>query len=69
MTALQRMLMQCEGKKIHLLPAWPKTWDVHFKLHAPFRTSVECVYRNGRVTKLTVTPTARAADVVRCDPQ
>ena len=49
MIALQRMLMQCEGDRILLLPAWPKDWDVSFKLHAPRQTTVECVYRGGKV--------------------
>ncbi|MBN2762114.1 MAG: hypothetical protein JXR41_03410, partial [Bacteroidales bacterium] len=29
MIGLQEMLMQVDGKKIFLLPAWPKEWDVH----------------------------------------
>ena len=69
MTALQRMLMQCEGKKIYILPAWPKDWPVHFKLHAPFRTSVECRFSGGKIVELKVSPPARAADVVRCEAQ
>jgi hypothetical protein len=61
---LQRMLMQCEGDKILLLPAWPKEWDVNFKLHAPKNTTVECEVRNGKVVKLIVTPESRLKDVV-----
>ena len=64
MIALQRMLMQCEGKKLLLFPAWPKDWDVDFKLHAPQNTTVECVYRGGKVEKLVVMPEGRAKDVV-----
>jgi hypothetical protein len=63
MTALQRMLMQCEGDKIALLPAWPKDWNVTFKLHAPKQTTVECEFLNGKVVKLVVQPTSRRADV------
>jgi len=63
MTALQRMLIQCRGGKILLLPAWPKEWDVHFKLHAPLKTTVECIVRNGKVQTLNVTPKSRRADV------
>ena len=29
MIGLQEMLMQSDGKKIYLFPAWPKDWDVH----------------------------------------
>ena len=60
----QLMLLQADGDKIRVLPAWPKTWDVHFKLHAPRQTVVECVYRGGKVEKLIVTPESRRADVV-----
>lgn len=60
----QLMLLQDDGQKLRLLPAWPKTWDVDFKLHASRNTVVECVYRSGRIQKLTVTPKARAKDVV-----
>jgi hypothetical protein len=58
------MLLQCEGDKIRLLPAWPKDWDVSFKLHAPGNTTVQCLYRAGKAEKLTVTPSARALDVI-----
>ena len=62
--ALQTMLMQTEGTKILLLPAWPKTWDVAFKLHAPMRTVVEGEYRSGRLARLVVSPSSRSSDVV-----
>ncbi len=61
--ALQTMLMQCEGTRILLFPAWPKEWDVEFKLHAPYRTTVEGVLRSGRLVSLTVTPPQRRRDV------
>ncbi|KAH0534174.1 hypothetical protein FGG08_007221 [Glutinoglossum americanum] len=60
----QLMLLQSVGDRILLLPAWPKNWDVSFKLHAPRRTTVECVYRAGRMERLVVTPESRAKDVV-----
>ncbi len=61
--ALQLMLMQAEGRKILLLPAWPKNWDCAFKLHAPLQTTVEGKVRNGKVEDLVVTPAERRADV------
>jgi alpha-L-fucosidase 2 len=64
MTGLQRMLMQCEGDKINLLPAWPAEWNVRFKLCGPNRTTVECVYENGNVQQLKVTPVDRKKDIV-----
>ena len=64
MTALQAMLMQVVGKKIYLFPAWPKDWDVNFKLHALYNTTVEGELRGGKMVALKVTPKARAVDVV-----
>jgi hypothetical protein len=63
----QLMLLQADGDKLRLLPAWPKAWDVRFKLHAPGRTVVECVYRGGKVVKLEVSPARRLKDVVMPD--
>lgn len=64
MIGLQEMLMQCDGKRIILFPAWPKDWDVHFKLHAPYQTTVEGVLKNGKLTDLKVIPESRKADVL-----
>ena len=61
--ALGEMLMQCPGDKILLLPAWPKEWNVRFKLHAPKQTTVEGRVENGKVIDLKVTPEARRKDV------
>ncbi|RYY09882.1 MAG: hypothetical protein EOO36_21490, partial [Cytophagaceae bacterium] len=63
MIGLQEMLLQTDGRKIYLLPAWPKTWDVHFKLHAPYQTTIEAVVKDGKVQVLQVWPEARRADV------
>jgi len=67
MITLQLMLMQCDGKPIQLLPAWPKDWNVDFKLHAPYKTIVEGHVEDGKITKLKVTPKARAKDVIIAD--
>jgi hypothetical protein len=61
---LQAMLLQSNGDQIHLLPAWPEDWDVSFKLTAPKKTTVECVYQNGKVVSLKVTPEARRKDII-----
>ena len=50
--------------KLHLFPAWPKEWDVDFKLHAPGPTLVEGVLRGGKLQSLRVTPSERAKDLV-----
>jgi hypothetical protein len=62
--ALQSMLLQSDGKRIYLLPAWPEDWDVSFKLHAAYNTTVECVYKDGRVQSLKVRPRSRKRDIV-----
>lgn len=64
MSLLQFMLIQCDGERIRLFPAWPREWDVSFKLHAPGKTTVECVFRNGTVERLEVSPASRRKDVV-----
>jgi len=61
--ALQRMLMQCEGDRILLLPAWPAEWNVHFKLHAPGQTTIEAQVKDGKVVNLKVHPESRRGDV------
>ena len=64
MITLQLMLMQTDGKRIQLLPAWPKDWNAAFKLHAPYNTIVEGHVTSGKITQLKVTPETRAKDVV-----
>jgi hypothetical protein len=64
MIGLQEMLLQADGKKIYLCPAWPKNQDVHFKLHAPYNTTVEATVINGKVQSLTVLPEVRKKDVI-----
>jgi alpha-L-fucosidase 2 len=64
MITLQLMLMQCDGKRIQLLPAWPAGWTADFKLHAPYQTTVQGHVENGKVTNLVVIPQSRAKDVV-----
>jgi hypothetical protein len=63
MSALQRMIVQYEGDQILLLPAWPKDWNVSFKLHAPKNTTIKGAYRNGKLEQLQVTPESRRKDV------
>jgi len=67
MITLELMVMQCDGKRIQLLPAWPANWTADFKLHAPYQTTVEGHVQDGKITNLMVTPKARAKDVVVVD--
>lgn len=57
------MVLQADGGKLHLLPAWPKDWNVEFKLHALDQTVVEGIVKEGRILKLRVTPESRMSDV------
>jgi hypothetical protein len=63
MIGLQEMLMQTVDNKIYLFPAWPATWDVKFKLNAPFKTIVEGELKNGKLVNYSVTPVSREKDV------
>lgn len=63
MIGLQEMLMQTYNDRIVLLPAWPKDWNVEFRLHAPKRTTVEVKAVNGQIEKLRVSPANRRQDV------
>ena len=63
MFALQTMLLQEVGDRILLCPAWPKEWDVEFRLHASHNTVVTGEVRGGKVINLGVTPESRRADV------
>jgi hypothetical protein len=69
MIGLQEMLLQTNDKKIYLLPAWPKQWNVHFKLHAPYNTTVEADVKNGKIENLQVTPESRKNDIQICEPK
>ena len=63
MIGMQEMLVQTNDKRILLFPAWPKDKDVHFKLHAPFSTTVEAELKDGKVILLKVLPEERKKDV------
>lgn len=64
MIGLQEMLMQTDGKKILLFPAWPVNKDVKFRLHAPYNTTVEAEWKGGRLVNLKVWPEERKKDLV-----
>lgn len=69
MRTFQAMLMQTDGQAIYLFPAWPKDWNVEFKLHAPGRTTVEGTWSNGKLTHLQVRPPERTRDVIVLPPR
>jgi alpha-L-fucosidase 2 len=69
MMTLATMLMQCEDRKILLFPAWPKEWDVDFKLHAPYNTTVQGRIKDGKIVDIIVVPAERRKDVKLLDAQ
>ena len=48
-----------ENGSVVVLPSWPCEWDVHFKLRAPVNTSIEGVWKGGKLLSLTVIPQSR----------
>lgn len=64
MIGLQEMLMQTDGRIIRLLPAWPRDWNVQFRLHAPYQTIIEGRVVNGKIEQLRVSPSEREKDIV-----
>jgi hypothetical protein len=64
MIGLQEMLLQTDNQKIFLFPAWPANQDVHFKLHAPYQTTVEAKLTKGKIEFIKVIPESRRKDVV-----
>ena len=64
MIGMQEMLLQDVGDTLYLFPAWPKEWDVRFKLHAPQNTIIQGEVLGGELLHLEVTPSSREKDVV-----
>jgi hypothetical protein len=74
MIGMQEMVMQTHtsldevrnGKhgKIRLLPAWPKEWNVDFKLRAPQVTVVEGKVLDGKMLELKTIPECRRKDII-----
>ena len=52
MIAVQRMVLQAEAGRLDLLPAWPKGWDVEFRLHAQGQRIVEGRFTGGEWRQL-----------------
>lgn len=54
--ALQNMLVQAEGNTSMLFPAWPKEWNVQFKLHTPGKGIVEGKYEKDKGVRIMKKP-------------
>ena len=63
MIGLQEMLLQTDNRRILLLPAWPTNLDVHFKLNAPYNTTVEAEWKKNKLISLKIFPESRRKDV------
>ena len=64
MIGMQEMLLQESNGKIYLFPAWPKDWNVHFKLHASQNTIIEAELQNGITKIIKVIPQEREKDII-----
>jgi len=64
MIGMQEMLLQEADGKLYLFPAWPKEWNVHFKLHAKQNTTIEAELIDGELKGLKVFPEGRKKDVI-----
>lgn len=53
---LQEMVMQVKGDKVYLLSAFPKDWDVAFRLHPDKETVISVTYENGVLKRMDVCP-------------
>ena len=53
-SAVNDMLLQTEGNTVHLLPAFPRTADVSFKLAAKGGITVEAEIKNEKLLKCTI---------------
>lgn len=60
---VQSLVIQCDGKRMDLFPAFPSDWDCDFKLNAPYKTIVEGQLKNGKIISLKVTPKEREKDI------
>jgi hypothetical protein len=53
MSALQYMLLQADDGAISLMPAWPKVWEVDFRVNIPGNRRVSGRYSIVGGVKLT----------------
>jgi len=53
MRALQNMLVQSENNRVLLFPAWPKNWNVEFKMHVQGQLIIQGNYDMSKGVTLT----------------
>lgn len=61
---LQNMMLQNVDNRILVLPAFPESWNVDFKLHAFDNTTVRVISKGTQIDKMDVLPVLRKNDVV-----
>lgn len=61
---IQLMLLQTEGEKVFLLPAWPEDWNVKFKLHTPGNGQVEAEWKSGKMISTKKYPASNQSEIV-----
>ncbi|MDP4238274.1 MAG: DUF5703 domain-containing protein [Bacteroidota bacterium] len=65
MMGLENMLIQNVGDSIYILPSFPSTWTVDYKLLAPENTTVRLKSAGYSISQLDVSPESRRMDVVQ----
>jgi hypothetical protein len=62
--ALQHMILQNVDDKIYVLPAFPESWNVDFKLHAFGNTTVRVKSQGTKINQLDIFPADRKKDII-----
>ncbi len=57
------VVLRCRADNLYLMSAWPLAWDVKFRLNAFRNTTVECIFQDGEIKALGITPDSRKSDV------
>ncbi|WP_260703284.1 DUF5703 domain-containing protein [Edaphobacter flagellatus] len=52
MIGLHSMLIAPAENDVYLLPAWPREWDVEFKLHLPHNGTMQATVADGKLAKV-----------------
>lgn len=67
--ALQNMLLQYDGDQTLLFPAWPKEWNVKFKLRTIGNRTISGEYRDEELVHLEVSPIGKNKNIVLLNPE
>jgi len=67
--ALQNMLLQCDGDQTLLFPAWPREWNVKFKLRTVGNRTISGEYQDEELVNLEVSPIGQNENIVLLTPK